>query len=224
MSRRCSTSPASSAWCGSPAHERSGLTERLRADDAGTQAAAALLRDGQLVAFPTDTVYGVGCAVSHPEAIDAIYALKRRPTDRLIPILVDDLSAIGEEWIREERATALADAFWPGALTLILPGAGDRSQGFRAPDHPVALGLIRAAGPLFATSANISDQPETLDADEVLIAFATQADELAAVVDGGPVPGGVASTVVDLTQTPARVLRQGPVSRADLARIVELQP
>ena len=199
------------------------MTDRLRADAAGIEAAAALLRDGQLVAFPTDTVYGVGCAVAHPEAVDAIYALKRRPADRLIPILVDSLSAVGGAWSVDERVRRLADAFWPGALTLVLPGAEGQTQAFRAPDHPVALSLIAAAGPLYVTSANVSDEPETLEADDVLIAFATQPDALAAVVDGGRVLGGVASTVVDLAQEPARVLRDGPIGRDQLARIVELR-
>ena len=199
------------------------MTDRLAADEAGLARAAALLDAGQLVAFPTDTIYGVGCALSHPEAVDDIYALKRRPTDRLIPILVASLESIVPEWTLDDRARGLASAYWPGALTLVI-GGGGRTQAFRAPDHPVALALIRAAGPLYTTSANISDQPETLDADEVLIAFATQADELAAVVDGGPVRGGVASTVVDLSATPARILRTGPISREEVARIVELQP
>lgn len=208
------------------------MTDRLSADPAGIEAAAALLGDGQLVAFPTDTVYGVGCAVAHPEAVDLIYALKRRPTDRLIPILVGSLGAVGAAWTVDDRARRLAAAFWPGALTLVLPraegqptdgrSAEGRSQAFRAPDHPAALALIAAAGPLYVTSANVSDEPDTLDADDVLIAFATQPDALAAVVDGGRVPGGVASTVVDLSHMPARVLREGPVGRQELARIVEL--
>jgi L-threonylcarbamoyladenylate synthase len=198
------------------------VTDRLAADEAGIGRAAGLLRDGRLVAFPTDTVYGVGCAASHPEAVDEIYALKRRPTDRRIPIVVGSVESIGSEWQADNRAHRLADRFWPGALTLILAGAHGRSQAFRAPDHPVALALIRAAGPLFTTSANISDEPDTLDADDVLIAFATQRDALAAVVDGGRVPGGVASTIVDLTEAPARILREGPIIRDELARIVEL--
>jgi tRNA A37 threonylcarbamoyladenosine synthetase subunit TsaC/SUA5/YrdC len=86
----------------------------------------------------------------------------------------------------------------------------------------VALDLIRSAGPLYATSANVSDEPDTLDADDVLIAFATQPDGLDAVVDGGRVPGGVASTVVDLSVGPARVLRTGPVSADVLASVVSL--
>lgn len=202
------------------------MTDRLPATDEGLRQAAELLRGGALVAFPTDTVYGLGCAASRPDAIDAIFALKRRPTDRLIPMLVAGLEDLSHEaWAVEERASALADSLWPGALTLVISAAeGGSSQAFRAPDHPVALALIRAAGPLFATSANISDEPDTLDADDVLIAFATQRDGLAAVVDGGRVPGGVASTVLDLTVTPARILRDGPIGREQLARIVDLQP
>ena len=200
------------------------MTDRLPATEDGLGRAVSILRDGGLVAFPTDTVYGVGCAASHPEVVAAIFELKQRPIDRLIPILVSDLASISREaWIVHERASALADAFWPGALTLVLPARdGSGSQAFRAPDHPVALALIRAAGPLYVTSANLSDQPETLDADDVLIAFATQRDGLAAVVDGGRAPGGVASTVLDLTAVPARILRAGPVSPEALSRVVEL--
>ena len=202
------------------------MTDRLPATDEGLRQAAELLRGGALVAFPTDTVYGLACAASRPDAIDAIFALKRRPTDRLIPMLVAGIEDLSREaWVVDERASALADAFWPGALTLVISAAdAGSSQAFRAPDHPVALALIRAAGPLFATSANVSDEPETLDADDVLIAFATQRDGLSAVVDGGRVPGGVASTVLDLTVTPARVLRDGPIGREQLARIVDVQP
>ena len=202
------------------------MTDRLPATDDGLRRAAELLQDGALVAFPTDTVYGLGCVASRRDAIDAIFALKRRPTDRLIPMLVaglDDLDS--ESWDVDERATALAGAFWPGALTLVIPSAhAGPSQAFRAPDHPVALALIRATGPLYTTSANVSDEPDTLDADDVLIAFATQGDALSAVVDGGRVPGGVASTVLDLSVTPATLLREGPIGRGQLARIVDLQP
>jgi len=186
---------------------------------------------GEIVAFPTDTVYGVGVAASRRDRVAALFELKRRPVDRRIPMLVADLDqATRQGWDADDRVRVLAAQFWPGPLTLVLPWCPEappdpelgESQAFRSPDHPVALALIRAAGPIFATSANISDQPDTLGADEVLIAFATDQDGLAAVVDGGPVPGGVASTVVDLTATPARILREGPISRAQLAEVIEL--
>jgi len=88
----------------------------------------------------------------------------------------------------------------------------------------VALALIASSGPILATSANISDQPDTLGADEVLIAFATQQDELAAVVDGGPVPGGRASTVLDLSVDPPRILREGPISAEELGEVIGAPP
>jgi L-threonylcarbamoyladenylate synthase len=198
------------------------MTEVLGTTEDAIARGAALLRAGELVAFPTDTVYGVGIAASRRDRLAAIFELKNRPLDKRIPILVADLSQVTDFEV-DARALALAGRFWPGALTLVLPGA-DGTQAFRAPDHPVALALIRAAGPLLATSANRSDEPDTLGADEVLIAFAREQDELAAVIDGGSVPGGIASTVVDLTAAPARVLREGPISREELAGVVELEP
>jgi len=199
------------------------VTDRLPSTPEGIADAAALLREGGLVAFPTDTVYGVACAASRADRLEALFELKRRPLDRRIPMLVAGIGAVPDGWQVDERARALAGALWPGALTLVLPATdGGDSQAFRAPDHAVALDLIRAAGPLYATSANVSDEPDTLDADDVLIAFATRPDELAAVVDGGRVPGGVASTVVQLVTTPARVLRDGPVTRDRLAEVVSL--
>jgi L-threonylcarbamoyladenylate synthase len=201
------------------------MTDRLPASADGLARAAVILRDGGLVAFPTDTVYGVACATSRPDAVAAIYALKRRPAERQIPMLVASVDEVGEQWVVDERARLLADRFWPGALSLVLPSRdGARSQAFRVPDHPLALALIHTAGALYATSANVSDEPDTLDADDVLIAFATQADELAAVIDGGRVGGGIASTVLDLGATPARILRAGPVDAAALSELVELAP
>jgi L-threonylcarbamoyladenylate synthase len=199
------------------------MTDLLPATPEGIATAAAILREGGLVAFPTDTVYGVACAASRPDRLEALFELKRRPLDRRIPMLVAGIGSVPDGWVVDDRARALADAFWPGALTLVLPAAaGDGTQAFRAPDHPVAQALITAAGPLFTTSANVSDEPDTLDADDVLIAFATQADLLDAVVDGGRVPGGVASTVVDLSGESAPVLRRGPITEAMLGRIVNL--
>jgi L-threonylcarbamoyladenylate synthase len=201
------------------------MTDRLAATPEGIARAAQLLRDGGVVAFPTDTVYGVGVAAAQPDRLDALFELKRRPSEKQIPMLVSDLDEVAAGgWVVDERATALAERFWPGPLTLVLPaeGAGGASQAFRVPAHEVALGLIRAAGPLLATSANISGEPDTLDAEDVLIAFATQQDGLVAVVDGGRVPGGAPSTVLDLTAEPARILRAGPLTRDDLATVIEV--
>ena len=198
------------------------MTDRLPPTEAGIARAAAILRDGGLVAFPTDTVYGVAVARSRADRLDALFALKARPVERRIPVLVaslGDVEAAG--FLIDDRLQSLADRWWPGPLSVVLaPVDGGETVAFRVPDHPVTLALIAAAGPLLATSANVSDEPDTLGADEVLIAFATRQDELDAVLDGGPVPGGVPSTVVDLSLSPARILRHGPVSAEQLAAVI----
>jgi L-threonylcarbamoyladenylate synthase len=199
------------------------VTDVLPPTPEGLARAAELLAAGAVIAFPTDTVYGVAVAGSRLDRLEALFELKRRPVDRRIPMLVADLEqAVAAGAVPDDRGRRLAERFWPGALTLVLATADGGTQAYRAPDHAVTLALIRAAGPLFATSANISDQPDTLGADDVLIAFATQQDELPAVVDGGPVPGGVASTVVDVSVTPMRILRPGPIGREALARVAEV--
>jgi L-threonylcarbamoyladenylate synthase len=200
------------------------VTDLLLPTEAGIARAAAILREGGLVAFPTDTVYGVAVARSRPDRLPALFALKGRPLDRRIPVLVASMTQVGEAGFTfDERARAVAARWWPGPLSLVLSAAdGSDSVAFRVPDHPVAQALIAAAGPLLATSANRSDEPDTLGADEVLIAFATQQDELDAVLDGGAVPGGRPSTVLDLSVVPARILREGPVARDELAAVVVL--
>lgn len=206
------------------------MTDRLPPTPDGLAIAAELLRGGSVVAFPTDTVYGVGIAWSRSDRLPALFALKRRPLDKRIPVLVNDLAqATNAGWEPDERARRLADRLWPGALTLVLPFCQDvpapregRTQAFRAPDHVVTRALIEAAGPILATSANRSGEPDTLGADDVLIAFATQQDDLVAVIDGGSVPGGVASTVVDLSVSPARILREGPVTATQLSELIEI--
>ena len=197
------------------------MTDRLSADSAGIDRAAALLRGGALVAFPTDTVYGVGCRAGDPEALARIFAAKRRPLDRAVPMLVPDLAAaVGSGYAADDRAIRLAAHFWPGGLTLILPSTtGGASQAFRAPDHQVALALLTAAGRLATSSANRSGEPETLDADDVLIAFA-DSDEPSAVVDGGRVPGGVASSVLDLSGDRPRLIREGAVARGEIEALI----
>lgn len=202
------------------------MTEILPATPEGLAAAARLMADGQLVAFPTDTVYGVASAFGGEEQRSVLVKLKGRPEDKPIPVLVADASQVtAAGYVLDERAKRLAARWWPGPLTLVLPASeGGEPLGFRVPDHDVALALIRLAGPLLATSANRSGEPETLGADEVQIAFAVHGDLLAAVIDGGPAPGGTASTVVDLTTEPARVLREGAISRQAVAEVVALEP
>jgi L-threonylcarbamoyladenylate synthase len=195
--------------------------ERLAGDDAGIRRAAELLAAGGLVAFPTDTVYGIGCRAGDAAALQRLFAAKRRPSEKAVPWLVSSLAQAEEAGINpDERARRLADAFWPGGLTLVLSATeGGATQGVRVPDHAVALALISAAGPLATSSANRSGEPETWGADDVAIALA-DAEELDAILDGGEVPGGVASSVLDLTVRPARLLREGAILRKELEAVI----
>jgi L-threonylcarbamoyladenylate synthase len=197
------------------------MPDRLAPDPAGIARAAELLREGELVAFPTDTVYGIGCRTGDPDALRRIFVAKRRDPEKAVPWLVASAAEVaGSGFLADDRALRLAAEFWPGAVTLVLPAThGAATQAFRVPRHEVALALLATAGPLAVSSANRSGEPETLDADDVAIAFA-DAEEPSAIVDGGRVPGGIASSVVDLTQPVPRLLREGPVSRAEIEAVI----
>ncbi len=190
--------------------------------------AVARLRDGELVAFPTDTVYGVGAVVWDAAAVARLYMAKLRALDKAIPVLLadaDDLALIART--APPAALRLAERFWPGPLTLIVPAlpsipaevtAGGDTVAVRVPDHPLARALIRAAGaPLATTSANLSGQPSPITAAEVA---AQLSDRIAVILDGGRCPGGVPSTLVDVTGEHPVILRPGPISLADIRAAV----
>lgn len=197
------------------------MPDRLAPDDRGIATAAKLLQDGELVAFPTDTVYGIGCRAGDAEALRRLFAAKRRPTEKAVPWLVSSLEDVARLGYRADGlGRRLADRFWPGALTMVFGAAeGEATQAFRVPNHPVALALLAASGPLATSSANRSGEPETLDADDVAIAFA-DADEPAAILDGGRVPGGVASSVLDLAGPAPRLVREGALPRAEIEGVI----
>jgi tRNA threonylcarbamoyl adenosine modification protein (Sua5/YciO/YrdC/YwlC family) len=176
------------------------------------------------VAFPTDTVHGVGCRADDPDALDRLFTLKGRPPERRIAWLVAGLDqAAGLGLAVDDAARALADACWPGGLTLVLRafGRADGAEtlGIRAPDHPTVQALLTETGPLPVTSANPHGLPECYTTDDVLVAFAGSADLLAAVV-AGESPGGVASSVLDLNGDRPRLLREGAVGRDRLEAVV----
>jgi L-threonylcarbamoyladenylate synthase len=186
------------------------------------------LRQGRLVAFPTDTVYGVGALAFVPQAVGQIYRVKGRPRSKAIPLLLDSadrLSKIAEDPPGE--ALALAERFWPGPLTMVLlrkptvpdvVTAGGPSVAVRVPDHDFALRLIHAAGGvLAATSANLSGRPDPVTAQEVLGYLEGRID---LILDGGRCPGGVPSTVVDLTKSPPRILRAGALPAQSLQEAI----
>ncbi|MDP9250198.1 MAG: L-threonylcarbamoyladenylate synthase [Chloroflexota bacterium] len=197
------------------------MPDRLAADATGIAQAADLLRKGALVAFPTDTVYGIGCRAADPQATERLFGAKRRAPDKAIPWLIGSLDeAVALGFVVDDRVREVAARFWPGGLTIVLPGAGGApGQAVRIPDHPVPLALVAAVGPLATSSANRSGEPETLDADEVAIAFA-DSDEPTATIDGGPVPGGVASSVLDMTGERPRLLREGALSRSEIEAVI----
>lgn len=197
------------------------MPDRLPGDAIGVARAAELIAAGELVAFPTDTIYGIGCLAGDDAALRRLFAAKRRPLDKAVPWLVASLEVLATRGYRpDERARLLAEAFWPGALTLVLAATtGGTPQAFRVPNFPLTLALLVATGPLAVSSANRSGEPETLDADDVFIAFA-DSDEPAAVLDGGRVPGGVASTVLDLSEPQARLVREGALSRTQIEAVI----
>jgi len=197
------------------------VTRRLNFDET-----VDALRHGRVAAVPTDTVYGVAAGVWSLVGVAGLFALKRRPRDVALPVLVartDDLAEL--DVVFDERAQRLASALWPGALTMVVPappalaaaiGATNESVGLRVPDDEVLLALLREVGPLVVTSANDHGEAPCTSADEVLGAFA-QRDGWAGVFDDGP-RDGVVSTVVDLTGPKWRVLRRGAIDEASIER------
>lgn len=191
------------------------------------EARAALAND-QVVAVPTDTVYGVAASLDSPQGIEALFRLKRRPSTHALPVLVrslEQIEALGVEI--DQRARLLAQAFWPGALTIVLRAPASlattvRSEsstvGFRIPDDERLLALLERSGPLCVTSANEHGEPPCESAEQVRIAFADR-EELRGVLDDGP-RHGVVSTVVDLASGSWRVVRVGAISDDELRRVL----
>jgi L-threonylcarbamoyladenylate synthase len=181
--------------------------------------ALALLKKGKLVAFPTDTVYGLGASAFNGQAIEEIYIAKSRPVEKSIPILIgekQDLEQVAVEI--PELARKLADRFWPGPLTLVVPKRADLPRqvsstaavGVRMPDHPFALNLLHRAGPMAVSSANLSGQDSPTTAEEVMDQLSGR---ISLILDGGRTPGGIPSTVVDCLGAEVAILREGPISR-----------
>jgi L-threonylcarbamoyladenylate synthase len=195
-------------------------------DPKAVEFAAGLLRAGAVIVIPTDTVYGLACDPGNERAIGRIYEIKGRPRD--LPLIL--LIACREDLRRfcaavPESAERAARAFWPGPLTIVLPraqvvslalAAAGETIGLRLPDHAVPRELIRLAGfPLASTSANRSRLPAARTAEEALAAVGEGVD---LVLDAGPAPLGVESTVADFSVSPPRVLREGAVPARDLGR------
>ena len=189
--------------------------------------AVAILKKGGIVAFPTDTVYGLGADPLNAQAVAAIYKVKRRPSNLPLPLLLaekSDLLKVAS--VVPDIAWQLVERFLPGALTLVLKkgprvpasvtASGD-TVAVRIPNHPIPVALIRGLGaPIIGTSANISGQPSPVTAEEVR----GQLDEdVDLIIDGGRCPGGVESTVLDVTGKVPAIIREGAVSREEIAKV-----
>jgi tRNA threonylcarbamoyl adenosine modification protein (Sua5/YciO/YrdC/YwlC family) len=196
-----------------PAHEPGAL-----------DAAVAALADGHIVGVPTETVYGLA-VLPVAEPLRALVAAKGRDPGKGIPVLIDGLDQLTGVVVVPRAAVRLAERFWPGPLTLVLPiregldlpmllTGGRPTLGVRLPDHPVPRALARRLGPLAVSSANRAGEPEALTAEALV---ATVGDAAALVLDGGPVRGGTASSVVAVPANgPIEVLREGAIDRASV--------
>jgi L-threonylcarbamoyladenylate synthase len=190
----------------------------------------AILKDGGIITFPTDTVYGLGACFDNTAAVERIYRVKQRSRNMGLPLLAADESQISEvvEYI-PRVARLLIQKFMPGGLTLVMPRAksvpdivtgGGETVAVRIPAHPVPIALIKGAEkPIIGTSANVSGKPSALTADEVGLQFG---DEIDLIIDGGRCEGGRESTIVDVTKDIPRLLREGTISRAEIERVCQI--
>ena len=192
------------------------MTERWPAEPQSIGLAAERLRRGAVIAFPTDTLYAVAALASDQAAVARLYTVKRRPTSQPLVLLVRGEHDFGEVARLTDQARQLISRFWPGPLTLVLPSlsVSGGTVAARAPDHPVALGLLEVLGePVASSSANRAGQPPPSDAEAVMRGLG---DDLDLVLDGGPCRLGLASTILDLSGQTAKILRAGAIAAADL--------
>ncbi|MBW8012099.1 MAG: threonylcarbamoyl-AMP synthase [Chloroflexi bacterium] len=202
-------------------------TKTVKVDEAGAlDHAVDVLHNGGVVAFPTDTVYGLGAMAFDEDAIFRLYLIKGRNHSKAVVALINKVEDLeGLTTSPSETSLCLTRHFWPGPMTIILPRHPDVPDilseppniGVRIPDHPVALDLLDRAGPLGVTSANISGLANTTSADQVL-------DQLEGrihlVLDGGRTPGGVPSTVVECTDSEINILRPGPITKRQIMSVL----
>ena len=186
------------------------------------QYAFEILKKGGLVALPTDTVYGIGALAFDGKAVESIYNAKERPVEKAIPILIAEIMDLNKVASKISYTTRrLASRFWPGPLTCIVPKkptlplavSATPTVAVRIPDHADARALLRAAGPMAVTSANISGQPSPSTAQEV---YDQLKGRIPLILDGGKTPGGLPSTLVDCTGEKPVILREGPISLSEL--------
>jgi len=189
--------------------------------------ALTLFRDGDIVAFPTDTVYGLGSDPFQASGIIKLFEAKGRDSNKAIAILVgsmDQIPLITDHMT--DMALRLCEAFWPGGLTVIVPRKNTLPElisntdriGIRMPNHPLALELLNKYGPLATTSANLSGKPSTQTAQDV---YDQLNNKVPVILDGGSCPGGIPSTVVDCSGEEPAIYREGPISSEAIFKVLE---
>lgn len=202
-----------------PVHPEAHLLEK----------AARILKNGGVIAYPTETVYGIGCNAFDAQAVERVYNLKGRDRSKAMILIAGDSVQVHElvETI-PEAAERLIENFWPGPLTIIFETASHlrehtvraRTVAVRIPDCTICLELIKQTGfPLVSTSANLAGEPPATLAEQVQAAFG---DQLDLIIDGGPTPESLPSTLVDITRTPARIVRQGAISALEIKTVLEI--
>lgn len=189
--------------------------------------ASEILKKHGTIVFPTDTIYGVAADAFSPEGIQKIYEVKERPEEKALPVLIGDLDQLADLVLYvSDTVRKITTAFWPGPLTLILPKGPNippdlspyPTLGVRMPNLPFTLSLLCTVGPLATTSANLSGGPNPMTAQDVIDQIG---DRVGLILDGGPTPGMTASTVVDVSGTEMKILRQGPISLDDLQSLFD---
>lgn len=206
----------------------SAVAEIIPARDRNTiEYATHLLRQGELIVYPTDTVYGIGAAVSNEEAIRRLYSIKGRSPDKPVPLLISDVADVARIAEPPTMFQKLANRFWPGALTIVMPRrqgfrslalAGQDTVGLRVPDEDVTRDIIHTLGEaITGTSANRSGQAAPTSAAQAAMQLG---DLVSVVIDGGPRRGGQESTIIDITSSPVHIAREGAVSREELTSVI----
>lgn len=190
-------------------------------------AAANSVAAGELIVYPTDTVYGLGADIYNEEAIKRLYMVKKRPFDMALSVAVADKRMMEKVAVLNENADKLIKAFLPGPLTIIIKKRPDvpdivtsssQKVGIRIPDHPLAIEIARRAGPVVATSANTHFKPDAVNIDMAVKAFG---DSVSTYVDAGPSPGGKPSTIVWLKDKEFEIVRQGDITEAMIREVLE---
>lgn len=197
----------------------------LNCDKKGIKLATKMVKDGGLVVFPTDTVYGLGCDPHNPKAVKSIFKLKKREEFKHLPILAYSKYEISKIAIIDKASSKLADKFWPGQLTLVLKLKDEKLRksmnlrdkvAVRVPDHPCALALLKECKLLVGTSANFSGQPSFSDSKKVLENFCGYD----VFLDGGKIPNSVESTIVEAIDGKLKILRKGKIARKEITALL----